>query len=125
MNKALMSIKPEYASKILDGTKKFEYRKVKFRKDVKAIIIYVTYPIQKIVGEVELIKIHEGTPRDIWLKTSSMGGIDRTKYFEYFHNKEKAYAYELGEVKIYENSKNLTDIGLHYAPQSFIYFQGE
>ena len=125
MNKARMSIKPEYALKIVDGTKKFEYRKVKFRKEVKTIIIYVTHPIQKVVGEVELIKIHEGSPGDIWDKTNTCGGIDKTKYFEYFHNKKKAYAYELGEVKIYENSKSLNDIGIYFAPQSFVYFQSE
>ncbi|EHL88131.1 hypothetical protein HMPREF1019_01868 [Campylobacter sp. 10_1_50] len=29
---ALLSIKPEFAEAIFDGTKKFEFRKVKFKK---------------------------------------------------------------------------------------------
>ena len=41
MCKVLMPIKPEYAMQILNGTKTFEYRKIKFkRKNVDSIVIY-------------------------------------------------------------------------------------
>lgn len=38
-NKVLMPIKPKYANQILDGTKKFEYRKSKIRKETVRINI--------------------------------------------------------------------------------------
>lgn len=45
MCKVLMPIKPEYAEQILAGTKTFEYRKTRFkRNNVDAIVIYVTSP---------------------------------------------------------------------------------
>ena len=37
---ALLSIKPEFAEAIFDGTKKFEFRKVKFKKNVNKIKVY-------------------------------------------------------------------------------------
>lgn len=41
----LLSIKPEYVYKILDGTKKFEYRRTVFKnKNVDSMVIYATLP---------------------------------------------------------------------------------
>ena len=40
---------------------------------------------------------------------------------KYFKNKDKAYAYKLGKVKVYECPKSLLDFGLRMAPQSFAY----
>jgi len=48
----LLSIKPEFADKIFDGTKKYEFRRRIFKKEgVKKVIVYVTSPVQKIIGE--------------------------------------------------------------------------
>ena len=40
MSKILLSIKPEYAHKILEGTKKYEFRKHLPKKKIEKIIIY-------------------------------------------------------------------------------------
>lgn len=40
---------------------------------------------------------------------------------KYFKNKRTAYAYELGDVIIYEHPKSLTDIGINYHTQSYVY----
>ena len=60
MNKStiLISIKPEYASKILDGIKKYEYRTTK-AKNVNKMIIYATSPVKKVIGEAEVKNILE------------------------------------------------------------------
>lgn len=51
----LLSIKPEYAEKILNGTKLFEFRKF-FPRDesVRKIIIYATSPVCMVIGEFEI-----------------------------------------------------------------------
>lgn len=122
MCKVLMSIKPKYATQILDGTKTFEYRKTRFRKkNVDSIVIYATSPIMKIIGEVQLIDILEGTPDTIWKKTFRSGGINKTAYDDYFEGKEKAIAYRLGTVEKYENEMNLSDFHVNVPPQSYIY----
>ena len=51
MGKILLSIKPIYVNKILNGTKKYEYRKRKpKRNDIGKLIIYSTSPIKKVVS---------------------------------------------------------------------------
>jgi len=45
MGKIVLSIKPEYTQRILSGDKKYEYRKILAKKDVKKIIIYLRVPI--------------------------------------------------------------------------------
>ena len=54
MCKILISINPEYVNEILSGRKKYEYRKVKAKKDnVDKMIIYATAPVMKVVAEIE------------------------------------------------------------------------
>ena len=125
MNKVLISIKPEYADRILNGTKKYEYRRMLAQKEVSSLIIYSTWPVMEIVGEVEVIETIEMAPSSLWEKTKKAAGISRSKYREYFKDREKAYAYVLGIVTKYETKKRLSDIGIQHAPQSFIYLTRE
>ena len=122
MCKVLMPIKPEYAMQILNGTKNFEYRKIKFkRKNVDSIVIYVTSPVMEILGEVELKGILEDSPEQIWKQTHNNGGISKLAYDSYFEGKNKAIAYMLGKVKKYEKALKLKDFHINYYPQSYVY----
>ena len=40
---------------------------------------------------------------------------------KYFENKDTAFAYELGNVILYDIPKTLNDIGINYYPQSYVY----
>ena len=53
-NKILISINPEHVANIINGTKKYEYRKIAAKQDVSSIIIYETTPIKRIVAEAEI-----------------------------------------------------------------------
>ena len=122
MCKLLMSINPEYVDKILSGSKKYEYRKIKAkRNDIDKIIIYSTYPIMKVVAEVDIEEILEDTPENIWKQTKNESGVSKQFYDKYYNNKEIAVAYKLGKIKKYKKPKMLTDIGINYIPQSFAY----
>lgn len=121
MSKILFSIKPEYVKDILSGRKKYEYRKIKPKNRVDAIIIYSSAPVMKIVAEVEVEEIIEGNTDEIWEKTKNGSGTNKKLYDEYFKNKNIAVAYKLGEVKVYETPKKLTELGLNHAPQSYVY----
>jgi len=47
MTDVLLSVKPEYAEKILDGKKKYEFRRAIFkRNDIEKIYIYSSSPIR-------------------------------------------------------------------------------
>ncbi len=125
MSKVLISIKPEYVNKILNGTKKYEYRRTLAKKNVSALVIYSTWPVKEIVGEVDVIGTIEMAPSSLWEKTKKEAGISRKKYREYFKKRKKACTYVLGVVTKYENSKKLSDIGVQQAPQSFLYLTQE
>lgn len=53
--KVLLSIKPEFAFKIFDGTKHFEFRKVIFKNpNVNIVVVYASSPVQQVIGEFEI-----------------------------------------------------------------------
>lgn len=122
MCKILLAINPEYVKEILNGNKKYEYRKIKpKRKNIKKIFIYSTSPVMKVVAEVEVEKILEDTPKKIWEKTKKYSGVKEEFFNEYFKENESAIAYKLGKIKVYNKPKTLNDIGINYVPQSFVY----
>lgn len=122
MCKILISIKPEYVNEILSGRKKYEYRKVKAKKDnVDKMIIYATAPIMKVVAEIEILNILENSPDLIWEYTKKYSGITKSFYDKYYKNKNTAIAYQLGKIEEYETPKELSELGIYYSPQSFIY----
>lgn len=47
MSKILLSIKPEFADKIMSGKKKFEYRTHVPSRPINSIVIYSTFPVGK------------------------------------------------------------------------------
>ncbi|NLF43311.1 MAG: ASCH domain-containing protein [Bacteroidales bacterium] len=121
--KILISINPEHVKNIINGTKKYEYRKIAAKQDISSIIIYETTPVKRIVAEAEIIDVLMLSPEELWKKTDKDSGISKQFYDEYFQNREVAYAYKLGKVKVYDVPKTLFDYGIKAAPQSFVYVQ--
>ena len=121
MCKLLMSINPEHVDNILSGTKKYEFRKTRCKEDIDSIIIYSTFPIMKVVAEVEVKEIIEGTPQVIWNKTQTAAGIDKLFFDRYYLGRSTAVEYALGKVKKFSTPKLLADYGIRTAPQSYVY----
>ncbi|NLC92535.1 MAG: ASCH domain-containing protein [Treponema sp.] len=121
MCKILLSINPEYSNQILQGTKKYEFRRILPKRTVDEILIYSTSPDMKVVGSVKVNEILMDTPINLWQKTKQHAGISEEKFLAYFENKETAFAYQLGAVKKYAHPKKLSDYGIQTAPQSFVY----
>jgi predicted transcriptional regulator len=125
--KVILSIKPQYAEKILDGTKRFEFRKAGFSMSgVTTVVIYATKPIGKVVGEFEIDKIHVDAPSKIWSKTKLHAGIDKKFFDEYYKDRSVAVAIGVGKVKKYTRAKELSSLGAGITPpQSFRYLHVE
>lgn len=117
----LLPIKPEYANRIVEQTKLYEYRKNICKKNIDKIVIYSTSPVKRIIAEVEVKAVISNTPNKLWNETKQYSGISKTKYMKYFENKDIAFAYELGKVIVYKQPKKLEDIGIDYYPQSYVY----
>ena len=123
MKKLLMSIKPLYVDKILNGEKRFEYRKKRCSQPVESILIYETSPKKKVVAEFELINILTASPEKIWEQTHHASGIDKRFFDNYFNGSHVAIAYVLGNVVIFNEPRSLSYYGVTFAPQSFQYIE--
>lgn len=93
----LLSIKPEYVEAILDGDKKYEFRRVipKKRNKINKIYLYSTDSVKKILGYFEVEEILEEKPEKLWKKCKSSAGIAKKDFLEYFEGTEKGYAFKI------------------------------
>lgn len=120
--KVVLSIKPEFAFKIFNGTKKFEFRKAIFKnKDVTSIIVYASSPVQKVIGEFEIGKILEKDIDTLWELTKDHAGITEDFFYQYFAEKEVGFAIQIKNKKRYKEPKSLKEDFDLNPPQSFAY----
>ncbi len=119
----LLSIKPEFAERILNGSKRFEFRRRIFKnRDVNKVIVYATAPVSKVIGEFEIAEIIQADIDELWEQTREYSGIAH-QYFElYFKGLDKGYAIKIGDTRIYEKPLSLQDdLQVKHPPQFFIY----
>jgi len=120
--KVLLSIKPQYADKILNGDKKFEFRRLLYKSpNVEKIIIYATSPVMKVIGEFDVATVHSMELEDLWERTMEFSGIEKDFYDSYFVGKDIGHAIEVKKAKRYSKPKYLKDFNISHAPQSFVY----
>lgn len=118
----LLSIKPEFATKIFDGTKGYEYRRVIFKnKEVKRVIVYASSPISKVIGEFEIDEVINDAPSSLWDQTKDAAGISRAYFNSYFEGKENGYAIKVRRTKLYKKALCLLSTYGVRPPQSFQY----
>ncbi|TLV02745.1 hypothetical protein [Dyadobacter luticola] len=121
--KVLLSIKPQFAEKIFAGTKKYEFRKAIYKnKNIKTIVVYASYPVQKVIGEFLVEQILSHPPEILWEKTSALSGISVDYFESYFKEREVGFAIKVAKTVRYENPLCLKqDFNIQYPPQSFMY----
>lgn len=125
--KVLLSIKPEYVDKILDGTKRYEFRKNAIKnKNVKVAVIYATMPVGMIVGEFDIDSIIKEVPEKIWSITQKYSGISKRFFEEYYNGREEAVAYVIGDVRRYERPLDPSEVIDNFTPpQSYMYIEND
>ena len=120
---ALLSIKPEYALKIMDGLKSVEFRKQCFRNTVSRVYVYASDPIQKIIGYFDVLKIDNDSPSNLWSKYRDQGCLSLDKFNSYYQHKEKGNAIIIDKVVGFSQKLSLKEC-FHEgfkAPQNFCY----
>jgi len=123
MRQALFSIKPQFVRRILDGTKRYEYRRVRCTRDITGIIIYCTSPVCKVVAEAKVTDIITGDPEKVWIITHEASGISKEFFDRYYEGCKEAVAYAIGEVRELPEPRDLSEYGVSRAPQSFVYLE--
>lgn len=122
--KVILSIKPEFAEKIFNGSKKYEFRRSIFKDPtVKKIIVYASAPISKIVGEFEIDKILRSELNTLWSKTKEYSGISEEYYLKYFEGKKEGYALKIKKTHKYVDHLSIKDDFGLFPPQSFAYLK--
>lgn len=123
--RVLLSIKPEFAEKILLGEKLFEFRKVLPRTHkLTTVVIYATMPVGKVVGEFKVGEVLTDTPKKIWDSTRLSAGISKKYFNEYFTGKDLAHAIGVKSARRYKKPVNLCKyVPSGVAPQSFCYIR--
>jgi len=121
--RVLLSIKPEYAEKILNGTKRYEYRRALPRNEaVRTVVIYATLPVGKVVGEFEIGEVLCEPPDKLWRRTRDAAGISRAFFDSYFSGRTEAMAIAVRKPKRYGTPLRLKEVsGSAMPPQSFQY----
>ncbi len=120
--RVLLSTRPKFASRIFEGSKKYEYRRVIFRReDVTKILVYASAPLCKVVGEFDIGGIVHEEPKKLWARTRKYAGIARKEFFRYFSDATKGYAIRVKNSRMYEKPLPLRDLMISAPPQSFMY----
>lgn len=118
----LISVHPEYVSKIISGEKNIEFRKTSFSPSVERVYIYSSAPTKKIVGFFNVNEVIKDTPQKLWDKYSTKGCIDKEKYDEYYSHHSIAVGILIEDFFKFIKPVNpkLFDKDFR-APQSFCY----
>jgi len=104
----LVSMKPSYAEKILNGSKLIEIRKKFSGKWVgRKAALYASSPQKALVGEATVRSVTSGSPTDIWDHFGVSIGCSASEFRAYVGSATQVYAIELDEVFPYK-----TPIGL-------------
>jgi len=119
---AVMSIRPQYASAILAGTKHVEFRKRRLAPDVTTVLIYATMPVGRIVGVFGVADYDTGSPTAVWERHKAHAGISREGYRDYYRGHRRAVAIVVADPRRLERPLELTELDPALrAPQSFCY----
>ncbi|PKP54503.1 MAG: hypothetical protein CVT90_00935 [Candidatus Altiarchaeales archaeon HGW-Altiarchaeales-3] len=123
---AILSIKTQYVKEILNGNKKYEFRKTSFKKDVEEILVYVTKPVGKFVCKFYVGEIIKDTPENLWRSFRDSSGLTKEGFFTYFSNRKKGVAIEIRDVEEFSKPINPKTLFPKFTPpQSWMYVPKE
>ena len=119
----LLSIRPKYVREIIEGRKRYEFRKVVFRnREASEVYIYATYPEKKIVAKFQVGRIIEDHPSKLWEMFGKEAGINKEEFFRYFKGRDRGFAIEIKNLKKLNKPINPQEnIPGFIPPQSFCY----
>ncbi|WP_420639631.1 ASCH domain-containing protein [Candidatus Poriferisocius sp.] len=122
---ALLSVHSEFAQAILHGTKTVELRRRPPKREVSHVVLYETAPTSAIVGWARVQSVETRSPTSIWTTWGVSAGVTRDRFRRYFSGTSEATAIVLGVTRRLEVPMPLALLGLHAAPQNFIYLNGQ
>ncbi len=119
----LLSVKPKFASLIVNGCKMVELRRTVPAQTVGTIAIYSSSPVQAIVALADVKETIETSPSKLWaIAKDNGGGLTRAELIDYFDSKKTGFAIILQNVRVYGKPVQPVKVFKPFsAPQSFRY----
>ena len=124
---AVLTVKQPYADRIMEGTKRYEFRRKAPARDIDGLYVHIAGTGPYAQAYVGVNCVHTGTPEAIWEYCSECAaimppGISREDFFAYFDGCETATAISLAPRPQVLNPPILLEyLGLKGAPQSIAY----
>ncbi len=88
----LLSIRPEYAQKILDGTKTAELRRVEPRLTKgDVVLVYASSPMKALLGGFTVDRVVDSRPRTLWRAVKDRAGITYSDFINYYSGASRGY----------------------------------
>lgn len=122
----LVSIKPKYSSKILDGSKQVELRRTRPRVTKgELVLIYESSPTMALVGYAIVGAVISAVPKRLWPRVRGWAGITRKEFESYFDGAMCGFGIKLIHVGSLEKPVRLQELrkqwkGFH-PPQTYRY----
>ena len=118
----LLSIKPTFAEAILEGTKRFEFRRSLFKRPIDKVLLYASSPVQRVIGEFLVAEVLVMRLDRLWSETARYAGIDRRYFDAYFRGLQLGLAIKVKATTRYRTPLDLkAHLRIQYPPQSFCY----
>jgi predicted transcriptional regulator len=96
----ILSIKPEYARRIADGTKTIELRRSSMGLEPgDVVLVYISAPEQRLAFWFRIDRIESLGVEEMWRKYHERLGIEREPYLAYFADASTATGLHVGELR--------------------------
>ena len=124
----ILSIRPKYSEKILEGRKTVELRRRFPVSPGKGTIVYIysTAPVRALVGSAEIKTVLKLPISDIWQHYSGNASILRSDFDDYFAGLAEGVVIELSNIKALSRMIALSELRERCGftpPQSFQYIK--
>jgi predicted transcriptional regulator len=125
-NTLLLSIQPQYAKKLFQGTKTVELRKVKPNiAKGDTVFVYISSPVQELYGKFEVDKVISRPVEELWKIVSRDAGISEEEFNSYYKDTNIGYGIYLCAPVIIKCPVSLSDLRQiwknFYPPQGYKY----
>jgi predicted transcriptional regulator len=122
----LLSVRPMFAGRILEGTKTAELRRVRPTARVgQQVLIYSSAPTMALLASAIVNSVESGPPLMMWERVQSGAGVSRDEYLRYFAEATVASAIWLSDVTALEDPLSLTQLRERWPwfrpPQSYCF----
>jgi predicted transcriptional regulator/DNA-binding XRE family transcriptional regulator len=122
----ILSIKPRYSEKILEGVKTVELRRrfpVSAGRGASAYI-YSTSPVRALVGFVEITHVERLPIAALWRQHGGSASVRKREFETYFSGLREGYALKISNARPFSRPLGLVELKERFgfrAPQSFLY----